>query len=58
MPVMRLNSVDLPTLGRPTSTTVGLSAERFRAMSKRLVSTDIDSVSVSILYYLQILRSA
>ncbi len=33
-PVMRLKSVDLPTLGRPTSTTVGLSAERFRACQK------------------------
>ena len=33
-PVMRLNSVDLPTFGRPTRTTVGVSAERFWAISE------------------------
>jgi hypothetical protein len=32
--VMRLKSVDLPTLGRPTSTTVGAPEARFEAMSK------------------------
>ena len=32
--VMRLKSVDLPTLGRPTSTTVGAEEARFGGMSK------------------------
>jgi len=31
-PVMRLNNVDFPTLGRPTSTTLGGSEARLRAM--------------------------
>jgi hypothetical protein len=33
-PVMRLKRVDLPTLGRPTSTTVGADEARFEGMSK------------------------
>jgi hypothetical protein len=33
-PVMRLKSVDLPTLGRPTSTTAGADEARFRAIAK------------------------
>jgi hypothetical protein len=32
VPVIRLNKVDLPTFGRPTSTTVGRAPERFMAM--------------------------
>ena len=32
--VMRLKRVDLPTFGRPTSTTVGPDAARFKAMRK------------------------
>jgi hypothetical protein len=33
-PVTRLNNVDLPTFGRPTSTTVGAPAARFEDMRK------------------------
>jgi hypothetical protein len=32
--VIRLKSVDFPTLGRPTSTTVGAFEARFEVMSK------------------------
>jgi hypothetical protein len=32
--VMRLKSVDFPTFGRPTSTTVGAREARFEGMSK------------------------
>ena len=46
--VMRLKSVDLPTLGRPTSTTVGAPRGAFRGHVESLVRTRIDSVSVSI----------
>ena len=38
--VIRLNRVDLPTLGRPTSTTVGPARTRFRGMSKCVVRTE------------------
>ena len=43
--VMRLNSVDLPTLGRPTSTTVGSRRSVSRDMSESAVSGKLDSVS-------------
>src|SRR6185436_2635905 len=43
--VIRLNRVDLPTLGRPTSTTVGIAPERLADMSKSAVRGRLDSVS-------------
>src|SRR5262249_41252820 len=45
LPVMRLNRVDLPTFGRPTSTTVGPPAGRFEGMSETSVRARLDSVS-------------
>src|SRR5687767_9734811 len=46
--VMRLNRVDFPTFGRPTSTTVGRVPERFTAMSSGAVRARLDSVSYDI----------
>ena len=46
--VMRLKSVDFPTFGRPTSTTVGSWRGRFRWHVNVSLSTDLDSVSVYI----------
>src|SRR5262245_51462968 len=43
--VIRLKSVDFPTFGRPTSTTVGTPPGRFCAMSKDAVRARLDSVS-------------
>src|SRR5437763_1539819 len=45
VPVIRLNSVDLPTLGRPTSTTVGTDPDRLGGMSECAVRAKLDSVS-------------
>src|SRR4051812_18050376 len=43
--VIRLKRVDFPTLGRPTSTTVGSPPGRFSGMSKDAVRARLDSVS-------------
>src|SRR5215217_5752374 len=47
-PVMRLKRVDLPTFGRPTSTTVGAEEARLGGIVLSVVTPNIDSVSVSI----------
>jgi DNA-binding protein HU-beta len=45
--VTRLNKVDLPTLGRPTSTTEGRDPGTFRAIIDRLSDSFYSSYSVS-----------